>query len=179
MEEVKEKELLDCGFLNFLPYRDEMILQNAEGDMCGVVLQNKAPLGFGGRFQYTLYSLAPLHHSQEEPKIPGLYFCARITGYFEEEDQEDGTASHHYFSCQTFTNRTFTVDRARWSTFQKRAFCIKEKTTKAPTGVSNVARVTCLPETGTKELMVYPEVDPMIIVAFLAVMEEVLLVNNL
>ena len=43
---------------------------------------------------------------------------------------------------------------------------------------TNAARVTCLTEMD-REVLVYPRVDPMLMLGFVAVMEEVVLLSNL
>lgn len=164
------------------PNRDEMIVHDGNGKECGVIIPTSSSTTRGCH-EYTLYSFEPCFENQKptitgEPEsgIPSFYLCARIGA---EPDQGPGKgAGCHRFLCRTRDGRHFAADNILWTTFQSRAFCIRETTkVKGCTGIS-AARVTCLTEKD-RELIVYHRVDPILMLAFVAVMEEVVLVTNL
>lgn len=163
--------------LKFPEFQDEMLLYNSEGQVQGIILQTNltSPSLEGecdGCFEYNIFALEPCYQNQTptgNPQLglPSLYFCARIEG--------NEVGCMHQFSCHTSTGREFVTDKVMWSTLTTRAFCIKEKVQSIS---RSAARVTCLGE-NLRELVVYPRVDPTLILGFMAIMEEILLVSNL
>jgi hypothetical protein len=96
------------------------------------------------------------------------------------------SSSSFQFSCTTNTGRHFVADQILWSTLQGRAFCIHEQeqpwdvttATTSTTLKKRAARITNV-TAQEREILVYPTVDPLLMMAFLAVMEEVILISNL
>jgi hypothetical protein len=102
------------------------------------------------------------------------------------------------FSCTTHAEgRHFVADHIVWSTLQGRAFCVQEQerddetntATQEPTNTALLlvnekpkrrvaARITHL-NAHEREILVYPTVDPLLMMSFLAIMEEVMLLSNL
>lgn len=164
--------------LRFPSHRDEMRLYDNSGQSCGVILPSTAsPTSADSCFEYTLYSFESSFEKQP-PSIkiegaPSLFLYARIRA---ERERGTGDCACYNFTCLTETRRQFTADKVVWSTFRSRAFCVRE--TMANQDSTNAARVTCLTEMD-REVLVYPRVDPMLMLGFVAVMEEVVLLSNL
>lgn len=172
----------------FPPHRDEMLLQDRAGRECGVIIPADSSTTRRSH-EYTLYSFKPCFENQEPTikgdaanDIPSFYLSARICARLDLAVGAWKQTSCHSFTCRTQDGRQFTADNILWSSFQSRAFCIKETTVDSrdcsTSSVCNAARVTCLSDTN-RELLVYRGLDPILMLAFVAVMEEIVLVTNL
>jgi hypothetical protein len=158
-----------------------MFLYDGNEQSCGVILPSTSSpcrSTTDGCYEYTLYSFEPCSEKQAPAAITiagteRLFLYARIRA---EQVFGMGDCTCYNFTCHTETQRQFTADKVLWSTFQSKAFCVKETTMGQD--AANAARITCLTETD-REVMVYPRVDPMLVLGFVAVMEEVVLLTNL
>lgn len=155
------------------PHRDEMILHDNNGQECGVIIPTRSSVA-RGKFEYNVYTFQPTSPHQTPAMesnvlgVPSFYLYARFRA---EQDAHDSFR----FYCSTQRGKCFQADKIVWSTFQSWAFCIKEIMTSTPV---TAARVTCLSDS-ERELLIYSRVDPLLMVAFVAVMEEVVLVSSL
>ena len=173
------------ALIRFPRERDEIVLLRADGESWGVILPTLAE---NGGYEYEVYAFEPCARRQDDlttcpvqiSSSPAFLY-ARI---YAKKQLGTGDCPCFDFTCQ-MSNRRYTADKILWSTFQSRAFCIKEITStaiqrnrSATLLTASAARITCLSPT-SREVLVYPTVDPMLMIAFVAVMEEVVLVSNL
>lgn len=166
--------------LEFPPHRDEMLLHDREGRECGVIIPARSSTA-QSHCEYNVYSFHRCSEDQTPvmesrvPGVPSFYFHARFCAEQGNNINDDRNLDCFRFHCYTFDGRHFIADKIVWSTFQSWAFCIKQASEST---ICTAARVTCL-TTSQREVLVYPQVDPILMVAFVAVMEEVVLVSSL
>lgn len=166
--------------LEFPSYRDEMLLYDREGHECGVIIPTPSSAA-KSHCEYTVYTFHPCSADQSPamqsgvPGVPSFYFHARFCAEQGNSNVDGRSLDCFRFHCYTYDGRHFLADKIVWSTFQSWAFCIKQASDST---FRTAARVTCL-TTSQRELLVYPRVDPILMVAFVAVMEEVVLVCSL
>jgi hypothetical protein len=166
--------------LEFPPHRDEMLLHDSNGHECGVIIPTRSSTA-QSHCEYNVYSFHRCSEDQSPamesrvPGVPSFYFHARFCAEPSNSNVDDSNLDCFRFHCYTYDGRHFIADKILWTTFQSWAFCIKQVVDST---VRTAARVTCL-TTSQREVLVYPRVDPILMVAFVSVMEEVVLVSSL